>query len=145
MFPPNIYQISGDERNEENVGMHITVACISCELTQWQSKRAAQDDKIDTPAHETFIDRHRRPRMVDHVLCGWAFSIWQTHSRYLPKGSARTITLSRSLPWMVGSKPSHYGCRRRNQPSLPVHDSLLNYDSSLSRPSRNSGHALDSI
>src|SRR6266568_5606251 len=114
--------------------MHLTVARISYELAQWQSERTTQNHKIETPADETFIGRHRRLRLVDHILCGWTCSVWQTHSRYLPKGSARTIRLSRSLPWMVGSKPWHYGCRRRNQPSLPVHDSLLNYDSSLSRP-----------
>jgi hypothetical protein len=33
------------------------VARISHELAQWQSKRAAQDDKVNTPAHKTFISR----------------------------------------------------------------------------------------
>src|SRR5437763_16810851 len=103
LFPSNIYQISGDERNEENVGMHITVACISCELAQWQSKRAAQDDKVETPAHETFIDRYRRPRLVDHVLYRWTFRIWQSHRHYLPKRYARTMALSSSFLFWVGS------------------------------------------
>src|SRR5207249_10934888 len=87
LFPSNIYQISGNERNEENVGMHITVARIRQERAQWQSERAAQNDKIETPAQEPFIDRHRCPRLADHVLYGWTCSIWQPHSRPLPKGS----------------------------------------------------------
>src|SRR6266567_6681665 len=124
--------------------MHFTVARISYELAQWQSERAAQNHKIETPAHETFIGRDRRLRLVDHVLCGWTFSVWQTHSRYLPKGFAPTITLSRSLPWMAESKPSHCVCPRRNQPSLPVHDNSPNYDSSLLRPGRNSEYSSDS-
>ena len=41
--------------------MHVTVARISHELAQWQSERAAQNDKIDTPAGKASIGRHRRP------------------------------------------------------------------------------------
>ena len=54
LVPSNIYQISGDERNEQNVGMHVTMARISCELAQWQSERAAQDRQ----------DRYTSPRNV---------------------------------------------------------------------------------
>ena len=39
--------------------MHVTMARISHELAQWQSERAAQDDKIDTPARQTVLDRCR--------------------------------------------------------------------------------------
>src|SRR6266487_1871395 len=65
--------------------MHLTVARISYELAQWQSERTTQNHQIETPADETFIDRHRRLRLVDYVLCGWTFSVWQTHSVIFPK------------------------------------------------------------
>jgi hypothetical protein len=48
--------------------MHVTVARINHELAQWQSERAAQDDKIDSPAGKAAA--HRGPSICRPDFAG---------------------------------------------------------------------------
>ena len=43
--------------------MDVTVGGISCKFAQRQSERGAQDDKVNTPTHETLIRPSRRMRI----------------------------------------------------------------------------------
>ena len=145
MFPSDKYEISGDKRNEKNEGMHVAVCGISHELAQWQGERAAQNYKINTPAHEPFIGRAASSTVrARSPQLGYQFLLSSRSSLFLKNHAV--ITLSRFLSRTAGVR-SHgiAGIDDAMQPSPPVHDNLPNCDSWLLGPSRNCQRLPDSI
>src|SRR5207244_2506032 len=68
LFPSDIYKISGNERNEQNVGVDITVCRIGYEFAQCQGERAAQADKVDTPAGTAPVHRCHGIARIDDAI-----------------------------------------------------------------------------